>query len=108
VRQAAGPLATLSPEFRGPVCAPPMEGRQMAQYPLFNAFLTMMFFFIWLLWLYLLVWIIIDIFRSHDLSGWAKGGWLILVVVLPYIGVFAYVIARGGTMHERLGHRSST
>jgi hypothetical protein len=85
-----------------------MEGRQMAQYPLFNAFLTMMFFFIWLLWLYLLVWIIIDIFRSHDLGGWAKGGWLILVVVLPYIGVFAYVIARGGTMHERLAHRSGT
>jgi hypothetical protein len=83
-----------------------MEGRQMAQFPLLNAFLTMMFFFIWLLWLYLLVWIIIDIFRSHDLGGWAKAGWLVLVIVIPFIGVLAYVIARGGTMHERLANRS--
>jgi Phospholipase_D-nuclease N-terminal len=80
-----------------------MKGRQMAQYPLLNAFLTMTFFFLWLLWIYLVVWIIIDIFRSHDLSGWAKGGWLVLIIVLPYIGALVYVIARGNTMPQRLG-----
>jgi len=47
-----------------------------------------------LLWIYLLAWIIIDIFRSRDLGGWAKCGWLILILVLPFIGVFAYVITR--------------
>jgi hypothetical protein len=47
-----------------------------------------------------------DIFRRHDIGGWAKGGWLILVLVLPYIGVFAYVTARGGSMHGRLAQRS--
>ena len=79
----------------------------MSGYPLLDAFLTMMFFFIWLVWVYLLVWIIIDIFRSHDLGGGAKAGWLILVLVLPFIGVFAYVVVRGGDMHERLGRRAA-
>ena len=73
--------------------------------PLPDAFLTMMFFFIWLVWVYLLVRIIIDIFRSHDLGGWGKAGWLVLVLVLPFIGVFAYVVVRGGAMHERRGRR---
>jgi hypothetical protein len=45
--------------------------------------------------------IIFDIFRSRDLSGWGKAGWLILVIVLPFLGVFIYVLARGGRMHER-------
>ncbi len=67
----------------------------------------MMFFFIWLLWLYLLAWIIVDIIRGHDLGGWAKGGWLVPVVVLPFIGVIVYVIARGGTMHDRLERRAA-
>ena len=78
----------------------------MAQYPLLNAFLTMTFFFLWLLWIYLVVWIIFDIFRNHDMSGWAKAGWLIFVIVIPLIGVLAYVIVHGSTMPERMGARS--
>ncbi len=70
-------------------------------YPLLNVFWTMLWFFLWVLWLYLLFWIIFDIFRSQDLSGWAKALWLIFIVVLPYVGVFVYLIARGGSMHER-------
>ena len=70
-------------------------------YPLLNAFLTVFYFFLWLLWLYLLFWIIFDIFRSPDLGGWAKAGWLVLIIVIPFIGVLAYLIARGGNMHER-------
>ena len=74
------------------------------QYPLLDAFLTMMWFFLWILWIFLLVRIIMDIFRSHDLGGWGKAGWLIFVVLLPFLGVFVYLIARGGKMHERDVH----
>jgi type VI protein secretion system component VasK len=70
-------------------------------YPLLDAFVTMLWFFVWVLWIFLLFWIIFDIFRSHDLSGWAKALWLIFIIVLPFLGVFVYLIARGSSMHER-------
>ncbi len=71
------------------------------QYPLLSAFLTMMWFFLWILWLFLLFWIILDVFRSRDLNGWVKALWLIFIIVLPFLGVLVYLIARGGKMHER-------
>jgi len=70
-------------------------------YPLWNTFLTMMWFFLWILWLFLLFTVISDIFRSHDLGGWGKAGWVVFVCVLPYLGVFVYLIARGSAMSER-------
>lgn len=70
-------------------------------YPLLNAFWTMCLIFLWVLWLILLFRIIGDIFRSQDLNNWAKTGWLVLVIVLPFLGVFIYVIARGHGMSER-------
>jgi uncharacterized membrane protein len=70
-------------------------------YPLWNAFMTMMWFFLWMLWLFLLFTIISDIFRSHDMNGWAKAGWLVFVIVLPYLGVFIYLIVRGSRMQDR-------
>jgi ABC-type multidrug transport system fused ATPase/permease subunit len=73
----------------------------MNNYPLLNAFLTMLWLFVWILWFFLLFRIIWDIFRSRDLSGWGKALWLIFVIVLPFLGVFVYLIARGGSMHER-------
>jgi hypothetical protein len=73
----------------------------MDDYPLWNLFLTMMWFFLWVLWLMLLFWIIMDIFRSHDLSGWAKAGWLVLVLIVPFLGILVYMVVRGGQMHER-------
>lgn len=72
----------------------------MSSYPLLDAFLTMFWLFIWILWIFLLVRIILDIFRSHDLSGWGKAGWLIFVILLPFLGVFVYLIARGHHMTE--------
>ncbi len=78
------------------------------QYPLLDAFLTMLWFFLWVLWLFLLFWIIFDIFRSKDLSGWAKALWLIFIVILPFLGVFVYLIARGGSMHERSQREAQT
>ncbi|MFJ9037228.1 PLD nuclease N-terminal domain-containing protein [Streptomyces sp. NPDC102406] len=78
----------------------------MDDYPLMNLFLTMLWFFLWVAWLMLLFRLITDIFRSHDLSGWAKAGWLICVLVLPFIGVFVYLIVRGKSMGERDRHEA--
>jgi len=72
----------------------------MNSYPLANAFWTMLWFFLWILWFFLLFWIILDIFRSKDLGGWGKAGWLIFVIILPFLGVFVYLIARGSKMTQ--------
>ncbi|MFF7458090.1 SHOCT domain-containing protein [Kitasatospora sp. NPDC008115] len=73
----------------------------MDNYPLLNIFWTMLELFLWILWFFLLFKIITDIFRSHDMGGWAKAGWLLLVILVPLIGVLVYVIARGRSMGER-------
>ncbi|WP_420031445.1 SHOCT domain-containing protein [Streptomyces sp. cg28] len=73
----------------------------MDDYPLLDLFLTMLFFFLWVMWLFLLFRVVMDIFRDGDLSGWGKAGWLIFCIVLPYIGVLVYVIARGRGMGQR-------
>ena len=65
-----------------------------------QVFLSMLWFFLFFLWIWLLIVIFGDIFRSRDLSGWGKALWTIFVIVLPYLGVFVYLIARGGKMHE--------
>lgn len=70
-------------------------------YPLLDAFFTIMWFFIWILWIVLVVRIVLDIFASHDLGGWGKAGWTIFVVLLPFLGVFCYLVARGHSMHDR-------
>jgi uncharacterized membrane protein YcjF (UPF0283 family) len=64
-------------------------------------FFSIMFFFLWVLWFFLLFRVIMDIFRSHDLGGWGKAGWLVFVIILPFLGVFVYLIARGHKMTER-------
>jgi phospholipase D-like protein/putative oligomerization/nucleic acid binding protein len=69
--------------------------------PLLDVFLSMMWFFLWILWFFLLFRVIMDIFRSRDLSGWGKTGWLVFTIVLPFLGVFVYLIARGGKMADR-------
>ena len=66
----------------------------MTNYPLLDIFLSTLYFFIWILWIMLLFWILMDIFRSDDLSGWGKAGWVIFVIILPFLGVFVYLIAR--------------
>ncbi|MFD8982786.1 SHOCT domain-containing protein [Streptomyces sp. NPDC059564] len=70
-------------------------------YPLLNMFWTMMMIFIWVLWFMLLFRVIGDIFRDDGLSGWGKAGWTIFVILLPFLGVFVYLIARGRGMGER-------
>ncbi|MGW7378378.1 SHOCT domain-containing protein [Streptomyces sp. NPDC054794] len=70
-------------------------------YPLLSAFWTMLWFFLWILWFILLFRVILDVFRDDSLSGWGKAGWLVFVIVLPFLGVFVYLIARGKGMGQR-------
>ena len=70
-------------------------------YPLLGAFWTVLEIFLWILWIWVLIYVFIDIFRSRDLSGWAKALWFLFVLFIPLIGVLVYLIARGGEMHER-------
>ncbi|MEU9572528.1 SHOCT domain-containing protein [Streptomyces massasporeus] len=70
-------------------------------YPLLSVFWSMLLFFLWIMWFVLLFRVVVDIFRDDDMSGWAKAGWLVLTVLLPFLGVFIYVIARGKGMGRR-------
>jgi hypothetical protein len=72
-----------------------------SSYPLLNVFWTMFEFFLWVIWIWILITVFIDIFRSQDLSGWAKALWFLFVLFIPLIGVLVYLIARGGSMQER-------
>ena len=65
-----------------------------------DVFLSMLWFFLFFIWIWLLISIFSDIFRSPDLSGWGKALWSLFVIVLPYLGVFCYLIARGKKMAE--------
>jgi len=65
-----------------------------------RVFLSMLYFFLFFIWIWLLIVVFSDLFRSHDLSGWAKAFWVIFIIVLPYLGVLVYLIARGHKMAE--------
>lgn len=69
--------------------------------PLLDLFWSMLWFFFYILWIWLVVSIFIDIFRSDDLSGWSKALWTLFVFIIPVIGVLVYLIARGGKMQQR-------
>ena len=70
-------------------------------YPLLGAFWTIFEIFLWVIWIWILIYVFIDIFRSRDLSGWGKALWFLFVLLIPLIGVLVYLIVRGGKMHER-------
>lgn len=72
-----------------------------ADYPFLDFFWSMLLVFLWIAWIFLLVRIVIDIFRRDDASGWKKAVWIVFIVVLPFLGVLVYVIAQGGRMAER-------
>jgi hypothetical protein len=69
-------------------------------YPLASVFLSFLYIFLMVMWIWIAIMVFIDIFRSHDMGGWAKAFWLLFVLVLPYVGVLVYLIARGGKMAE--------
>ena len=76
-------------------------------YPLLGVFWTMLWFFLFFIWIWLLITIFADIFRSHDLGGFAKALWVIFIVVLPFLGILIYLIARGKSMQERAAEHAA-
>jgi len=70
-------------------------------YPLLDFLWTMVEIFLFILWIWLAIMVFVDIFRSHDMGGFAKAIWVLFVIILPFLGVFIYLIARGGGMHDR-------
>jgi hypothetical protein len=72
-----------------------------ADYPFLDVFWTMIVFFLWVMWFWLLITIWTDVFRRDDISGWGKAGWLIFTLVLPFLGVFVYLISQTRSMTER-------
>jgi Phospholipase_D-nuclease N-terminal/Short C-terminal domain len=70
-------------------------------YPFWSLMGTMVVFFVWVLWFWLLFEVIADVFRRHDISGWGKTGWLIFVIILPFLGIFIYLISQNEGMTER-------
>ena len=72
-----------------------------ADYPFLDIFWTMLIFFLWVMWFWLVITVFADIFRRRDITGWTKTLWCIFVIVLPFIGVFAYMISQSDAMTER-------
>lgn len=72
-----------------------------ADYPLLEVVWTMLMFFVFVMWIFLVFRIIFDVFRREDISGWGKAGWTVLIVFLPLLGVLIYLIAQGGSMAQR-------
>jgi hypothetical protein len=76
-------------------------------YPVLSIFWTLLEFFFFFLWIWLAISVFADIFRSHDIGGGTKALWAIFIVLLPYLGVFAYLIFRGGSMQERAANQAT-
>ncbi|MGY1622944.1 PLD nuclease N-terminal domain-containing protein [Geodermatophilus sp. SYSU D00965] len=69
--------------------------------PLLDLFWTMFLFFCWVLWFWLLFRVYADLFSRRDIGGWAKTGWVVFTILLPFLGVFVYLISQGRSMAER-------
>ena len=72
-----------------------------ADYPFLDVFWTMIIFFCWVAWIWVLIVIIGDLFRRHDTSGWVKAAWVVFLIILPFLGVLIYLIANGSGMSRR-------
>jgi Phospholipase_D-nuclease N-terminal/Short C-terminal domain len=72
-----------------------------AEYPFLEIMGTIVVFFAWVAWFWILVSVLSDVFRRHDISGWGKAGWSLFVIVVPFLGVLAYLGFQGGKMAER-------
>jgi hypothetical protein len=72
-----------------------------ADYPFLNIFWTMILFFTWVIWIWMMVVILTDVFRRRDISGWSKGAWVVFLIVLPFLGALTYLILQHDGMAER-------
>ena len=77
-----------------------------ADYPFMDVFWTMIIFFSWVIWIWMMVLILSDVFRRDDISGWAKAAWVVFMIVLPFLGVLIYLIAHGKGMTEQVAQAS--
>ena len=73
----------------------------LADYTFGDVMWSFLVFFAWVIWFWLLITVFADLFRRHDISGWGKTGWIILVILIPYFGVFIYLIAEHQGMADR-------
>jgi hypothetical protein len=72
-----------------------------ADYPFLNILWTMVLFFAWVIWIWMMITILADVFGRRDLSGWGKAGWTVFMIVLPFLGVLAYLITNHDGMNDR-------
>jgi hypothetical protein len=72
-----------------------------ADYPFLDVLWSMIIFFVWVTWIWMMILILTDVFRRPDLSGWGKAGWTIFLIVVPFLGALIYLIAQGRGMAER-------
>jgi Short C-terminal domain/Phospholipase_D-nuclease N-terminal len=72
-----------------------------ADYPFLDVLWTMILFFCWVAWIWIVITVFIDVFRRDDIGGWAKAAWVVFVIVLPFLGVLVYLIAQHDGMRER-------
>ena len=72
-----------------------------ADYPFLDIVGTMLIFFAWVIWFWILIRVLVDVFRRHDISGWGKAGWTLFMIVVPFLGVLIYLIAHGQDMGKR-------
>jgi len=76
-------------------------------YPLLDFLWTMIEIFFFIIWIWLAIMVFVDIFRSHDMGGWAKALWVLFVIILPFLGIFVYLIARGSGMQQRAADQAA-
>ena len=72
--------------------------------PLLHMLWLMFLFFLMIAWIWVIIGVISDIFRSKDLGGWGKGLWALFIIIIPWLGVLSYLVVRGGGMQERTLH----
>ena len=72
-----------------------------ADYPFLNIFWSMIIFFAWVVWIWMMITILADVFRRRDIGGWGKAAWIVFLLVLPFLGVLIYLIANSGSMADR-------
>jgi Short C-terminal domain/Phospholipase_D-nuclease N-terminal len=72
-----------------------------ADYPFLDVFWTILIFFSWVIWIWIVITVLADVFRRNDIGGWGKAGWVVFVIVLPFLGVLVYLIAQHDGMRER-------
>ena len=72
-----------------------------ADYPFFEVFWTIVVFFAWVAWIWIVITVFVDLFRRHDVSGWGKAAWVVFIIVVPFLGVLIYLIAQHDGMRER-------